>query len=272
MLRLIPLLVCLSAPGCALLGPVSPLARLERSLVYQPSRYPAGNWQPGGIEFEEAHFTAEDGTKLHGWFLEHPQPRAVALFCHGNGGNIAIWADALRHYHYRHGLTVLGFDYRGFGRSEGTPTEAGLIRDARAARQWLSERTGVPEARIVLIGTSLGGGVATQLAAEDGARGLVLSSTFTSLPDVGAEHAPWLTPRLVMVNRFNSLKAISRYKGPVLVSHGDSDELIPLEQGERLYEAAPGPKRLVVIRGGSHNDPPTEEFRLALDEFLAVLP
>jgi fermentation-respiration switch protein FrsA (DUF1100 family) len=271
MSRLILCFVCACTPGCASLAAVSPLARLERSLVYQPSKYPQGNWQPIGLDFEDAHFTAADGTKLHGWFLSHPQPRAVALFCHGNGGNVAMWADALRQYHDVHGLAVLGFDYRGFGRSEGAPSEAGLIMDARAARKWLAERTGVDEADIVLIGTSLGGGVATQLAAEDGARGLILASTFTSLPDVGAEHTPWLSPRLVMVNRFNSLKAIGRYKGPVLISHGDNDELIPIEQGRRLYEAAPGRKRFVVIPGAGHNGADSSEYRQVLDEFIASL-
>jgi len=272
MSRLIPGVLCFCLSGCASLAAVSPLARLEKSLVYQPSKYPEGNWQPIGLDFEDAHFTAADGTKLHGWFLPREKPLAVALFCHGNGGNVAMWADALQQYHDRHGLAVLGFDYRGYGRSEGSPSEAGLIMDARAARKWLADRTGVNESDIVLMGTSLGGGVATQLASQDGARGLVLASTFTSLPDVGAEHTPWLSPRVVMVNRFNSLKAIARYEGPVLICHGDADPLIPIEQGRRLYEAAPGRKQFVAIPGGGHSQPRSTEYGRALDEFIASLP
>ena len=132
----------------------------------RPSRYPAGDWQPAGLAFEDAWFTAKDGTRLHGWYVPHPQPRAVVLFCHGNGGNVALWADVLRILHDRMGVTAMGFDYRGYGRSEGTPSEAGVLADARAARTWLAQRAGIAENQIVLMGRSLGGAVAVDLAAE----------------------------------------------------------------------------------------------------------
>ncbi|REJ91653.1 MAG: alpha/beta hydrolase [Planctomycetota bacterium] len=264
--------IILSSAGCRTLAPVSPLARLERRMVFHPVKYPEGDWAPVGLGQEDAWFTAEDGTRLHGWFLEHKNPRAVVLFAHGNAGHLAHRAESLRILRDRHGLSAMCFDYRGYGRSDGKPSENGLLMDARAARKWLAERTGVAETDIVLMGRSLGGGVVTELAAEDGARGLVLASTFTSLPDVGAEHVPWLSPRVVMVNRFNSVEAIERYNGPVLISHGDADELIPFEQGERLFAAAPGPKEFVRIPGGGHNDPQSEEYREALDRFIDALP
>jgi fermentation-respiration switch protein FrsA (DUF1100 family) len=259
------------AAGCALLRPLSPLAPIERAAVYQPLKFPEGNWAPANLRYEDAYFTSADGTELHGWYIPHPAPLAVVLFAHGNGGNVSHYADFLRDLRLRHSVAVLGFDYRGYGRSSGKPSEPGLIADARAARQWLSARTGCPEDRIVLMGHSLGGGVVTQLAAQDGAPALVLLSTFTSLPDVGSEHVPWLSPRTVMVNRFNSLAAIQDYPGPVLISHGDADRLIPLEQGRRLYEAAPGPKKLVVIPGGRHNDGFTEEFHVAFERLLFAI-
>lgn len=261
----------LAAAGCSLLRPLSPLAPIERAAVYQPLAYPEGNWNPANLPFEDAQFTSADGTPLHGWYIPHPSPRAVVLFAHGNGGNITHHAEFLRDLHRRQNVAVLGFDYRGYGRSGGKPSEPGLIADARAARQWLAARTGYPEERIVLMGHSLGGGVVTQLAAQDGAPALVLVNTFTSLPDVGREHVPWLTPRAIMVNRFNSLDAIQQYSGPVLISHGDADRLIPIEQGRSLYEAAPGPKKLIIVPGGRHNDGLSEAFHTAFERLLYAL-
>lgn len=269
MVRFLLLAAVVALQGC---GSLSPLARLEQRMVFQPAKYPDGDWQPADLDQEDAWFEAADGTRLHGWFVECPQPRAVALFCHGNAGNVTSRAETLRILRDRHGLSVLCFDYRAYGRSEGVPSEDGLLIDARAARQWLSRRTGVAEPDIVLLGRSLGGGVAVQLAAEDGARGLILESTFTSLPDVGAEHVPWMSPRLVMRNRFNSLAALPEYAGPVLISHGDADEVIPYEHGRQLYEACSGPKQFITIPGGRHNDPQTDEYRNALDAFIASLP
>lgn len=217
-------------------------------------------------------FTAADGTKLHGLVLDHPNPRAVALFCHGNAGNVASRAASLWILNQRHDLAVMTFDYRGYGRSEGTPTEQDILQDARAARAWLAKRVATSEMDIVLLGRSLGGAVAVDLASRDGARGLVLASTFTSLPDVAAKHMWWASPHLLMTQRLNSKAKIKRYPGPVLQSHGADDELIPIELARKLFAAAPGPKQFIVIPGAGHNDPQNEEYREALDEFLISLP
>ena len=101
-------------------------------MVFVPDRYPIGNWRPVGLVFEDVWFAAQDGTRLNGWYVPHPQSRAVVLFCHGNGGNVALWASVLQTLHDRMGVTAMGFDYRGYGRSEGTPSEAGVLADARA--------------------------------------------------------------------------------------------------------------------------------------------
>jgi len=258
--------------GCAHMGPLSPLAPLERKMIFHPAPFPEGNWEPHGLAHEDAWFEAEDGTSLHGWFVPHPDPIGVALFMHGNAGNISSRAQTLHVLNGRHRLSVLAFDYRGYGRSEGKPSERGILQDARAARAWLARRTGVPEQDIILMGRSLGGAVAVDLAAKDGARGLVLASTFTSLPDVGAHHFRWLPTSPLMSLRLNSLSKIRYYSGPLLQSHGDADRVIPYDLGQRLYEAAPGPKRFVTLPGGGHNDPRPETYRIALDEFLASLP
>lgn len=273
MLRL-PLLLLLLASfaGCAPWGRNSPLLPIERALVFQPARYPHGDWHPAGLNIENAWFEAEDGTRLHGWCLPHERPRGVALFCHGNAGNITPLAGSLQVLRERHGLTAMTFDYRGYGRSEGQPSEEGILQDARAARRWLAGRTGVAERDIILMGQSLGGAVAIDLAAKDGARGLVVASTFTSLPDVGADHMPWLLPRWNMTMRLDSLSKINNYRGPLLISHGDADETIPIAHGQKLYEAAAfGSKRFLREVGLGHNDPRSEEYRVALEEFLREL-
>lgn len=261
-----------SLSGCAMLGDYSPLASIERGMIFAPVKYPAGNWNPQQLVYEDAHFTTADGTKLHGWFVPCENPRAVALFMHGNAGNITPLAESLYLLAERHRVAVMTFDYRGFGRSEGTPSENGILQDARAARAWLAERTGVAERDIVLMGRSLGGGVAVDLAAKDGARGLVLASTFTSIPTVGRHHYPWIPTKLLMSYRLDSLAKIKNYHGPLLQSHGDADQTIPFADGQKLFAAAPGPKRFVVIPGADHNDPQNEEYREAFEEFIASLP
>jgi fermentation-respiration switch protein FrsA (DUF1100 family) len=224
-----------SLSGCS---HYSTLAPLERKLIFRPAPYPQGNWEPGGTVFEDAWFAAADGTRLHGWFASCDRPRAVVLFAHGNAGNITSRGMSVEMLRRRHRVTVMAFDYRGFGRSEGKPTEEGILQDARAARKWLAKRTGVAERDIIIMGRSLGGAVAVDLAAKDGARGLVLASTFTSLPDASAHHFPYLAPKLLMHHRLDSLAKIVDYHGPLLQSHGDADRVIPYELGRRLFAAA----------------------------------
>ena len=244
----------------------------EESLIFHPLRYPAGEWQPAGLVVEDAEFTSADGTRLHGWFVPHGHPRAVVLFAPGNAGNITYRTDRLRRFHRTLDAAVMIFDYRGYGRSEGRPNERGVLADARAARRWLAERTGVAETDIVLVGESLGGGVMVDLAAHDGARALILESTFTSLPDVAAWHYPVFPVRLLMRNRLTSIDKIAAYRGPLLQCHGDADGIVPYALGERLFAAANQPKRFVSLPGHDHNDPLPTAWHAAMDEFLAGLP
>jgi fermentation-respiration switch protein FrsA (DUF1100 family) len=247
---------------------------MENSLIFFPMPYPAGLWELPAGDVEDAWFTSPDGHKLHGWYAPRESPRAVLLFLHGNAGNITHRDDRLLALR-RLGFSVLMLDYRGFGRSEGSPSEKGVLADARAARAWLAQRAGVAEPDIVLWGESLGGGVAVDLAARDGARGLILESTFTSLPDLAAYHYRWLPVRWLMRSRLDSLSLIGRYRGPLLWSHGDADEIVPYTNGLRLFEAANEPKEAVTFPGGRHNGPPhpedRAEFRAALERFIARL-
>jgi fermentation-respiration switch protein FrsA (DUF1100 family) len=269
---LLALLLAMATSGCAVLGPYSPTATWERKGIFQPAKHPAGDWQPTTVLVQDAHFAAEDGTKLHGWYVRHPQPVGHALLLHGNAGNVTLLADTLRTLNRRHNLAVLALDYRGFGKSEGKPSEEGLYQDARAARKWLAQNDKIEESDVILMGVSLGGAVAVDLAANDGCRGLVLASTFTSLPDVAQHHLPWIPMQLSLSTRFNSLAKIKDYPGPLLLSHGDADEVVPYQHGLKLFEAATGPKRMITANGCKHNDQQPEEYRAALDQFLRELP
>lgn len=180
-LRALPLLLMLLLlTGCASLQAV------EHALLFHPTT--RGNWQPEPDLFEDVCLTTPDGLRLHGWYAEAPAAQAVVLYCHGNAGNVTNRRAVLRLYRERLQCTILVFDYRGYGRSEGTPSEAGLLADARTARRWLAARSRVPEQEVVIVGHSLGGAVAVDLAAHDGARGLILENTFSSFAEIAAHH------------------------------------------------------------------------------------
>lgn len=244
----------------------------EESLIYFPSVYPEGVWTPHGLQVEDAWFEAADGTRLHGWYVPKENAKAAVLFCHGNGGNITDRVLILQRLHQQVGVSVLIFDYRGYGRSEGKPSEQGVYADARAARAWLASREKIPEKDVVLMGESLGGAVAVDLAAHDGARALILESTFSSLPDVAAYHYPFLPVRWGMRSRFDSAGKIGDYHGPLLQAHGDADTIVPFQFGERLFEAANEPKQFIRVPNHNHNHLMPPGYFDALRKFLEELP
>ena len=245
---------------------------LENSLLYPAPKYSEDDWTTAQLKHEDAFFNSADGTKLHGWLVEHEQPRAIVLYCHGNGDCVGYLGPYLQELRDRHRVTVFAFDYRGYGRSDGSPSEAGVLADGRAAQLWLAERMKKRPAEIVLMGRSLGASVAVDLAANNGARGLILQNATTSIPDAAAR-IYWFAPvHLLMKNRYDSLSKIGRCRGPVLASHGTADDLVPFELGRKLFDAVPGPqKRFFTIEGGGHNNPEPPEYDAALEEFLESL-
>jgi uncharacterized protein len=203
---------------------------------------------PPGVE--DRWITAEDGVRLHAWYAAAPRAIATLVWSHGNGGNIAGRVDVLLALRDR-GLNVLAYDYRGYGRSTGRPSETGCYRDARAAYD--DERArGVDPASIVCFGESLGGAVSIHLACERPSAGIAVVSTFTTLGDVARVHYGALAA--LARGRFDSLSRIRLLQVPVFVAHGDEDELVPFTLGETLYQAAPEPKRFFRAAGARHND------------------
>jgi fermentation-respiration switch protein FrsA (DUF1100 family) len=184
---------------------------------------------------------------------------------------VGYLGDYLSELSRRHRLSIFVFDYRGYGRSEGSPNEAGILKDGVAARDWLAKRAAVAPTEVILMGRSLGGAVCIDIAANSGARGLILQNTFTSLPDVAA-HIYWFLPvRLLMRNQYRSIEKITHYSGPVLQSHGNHDRVVPFALGEKLFKAAPGTKRFFRIEGADHNDPEPETYWIAFEKFLLSL-
>jgi fermentation-respiration switch protein FrsA (DUF1100 family) len=249
------------------------LSAFERWLVFPAPPHNGADWVAADLPHEDVHFAAADGTPLHGWYVPHLSPRAIVLFCHGNGEHVARLAPTLAELRDRAGVSVFAWDYRGYGLSKGKPHEENLLADARMAQLWLAGREGVRPDDVVLYGRSLGGAVAVGLAAQYPVRGMVLERTFAHMVDTAAYHFPWLPVRWLMRNRFPSAERIAAYKGPLLQSHGTADEVVPFEMGKRLFDAATTPhKRFFVVEGGDHNGPQPDEFYEALGEFLDSLP
>ena len=247
-------------------------AAIENRIVFFPHPYPIGDWTPDP-RVQDVYFETPDSVRLHGWLAEPAggSPRAVVLFNHGNGRNVTTRRHVLELFRDRMNATVLVYDYRGYGKSAGQPCETGVLTDARTARRWLASHAGVLESEIVIAGHSLGTGVAVDLAATDGACGLILEGAFTSLPDVAESHVPYLPVRAVMQTRLHSEAKIVTYHGPLLQVHGDDDSVVPYSQGRRLFAAANDPKQFVTVRGGNHNHLYTPEFVVALDRFFDSL-
>ena len=238
---------------------------LERSVVYHPIAYPRGSWHPEefGLFVTDHYFETDDGVTLHAWHAEAERlsvnrhsgagPRRTLLWFHGNAGNITHRAENMRLL-VAEGIDVFIFDYRGFGRSEGRPSEKGLYTDARAAYAYLTDTLAVPREEIVFFGRSLGAAVAVELALDHAPAGLILESPFTSASAMARVMFGGLPLGFLVSSRFDTLGRIGRVNAPLLIAHGDRDEIVPFAMGRRIYDAANEPKRFYRITGAGHND------------------
>jgi fermentation-respiration switch protein FrsA (DUF1100 family) len=253
----------------AYLGLALLLYTLQERFVFLPTRDMGETPEVLGLAYQDVRFPASDGIVLDAWFVPGNASAPTVLFFHGNAGNISHRLDSLAVFH-RLGLNTLIVDYRGYGRSQGRPSEAGTYRDAEAAWRYLRTARGLVPRDIVLFGRSLGAAVATRLATEVHPAALIIESTFTSVPDLAAKLYPFLPGRLLARIRYDTKARIAHVDCPVLIVHSRDDEMIPFEQAERLYAAAREPKRLLALHG-RHNDAfltSAAEYRRGLTAFL----
>ena len=225
---------------------------MQPSFVYGPYREVPYNPGDLGLAFEKIAFKTEDGLSLSGWYVPAVKARFTMLFCHGNGGNMAHRLDSINIFNEL-GVNCFIFDYRGYGTSQGKPTEQGTYLDAAAAYKWLTEQKQIRPENIIIFGRSLGGSIAAQLASQVKARALIVESSFTSYVDIGKKFYPYMPVRLFARYSYKTIDYIRQVSVPVMIIHSRNDEVIPFEFGLKLYEAAGEPKQFVKIFG-SHND------------------
>ena len=231
----------------------------EQRQVYAPTHEIEARVESLGRPYQEVWLTTPDAVRLHALFFpaepDAPRKHLALLVCHGNAGNLSTRLKYFQAW-LELGLNVLAFDYRGYGRSEGIPSEEGTYLDAQTAVAWLKEqqgqRQGFPPDRILLLGKSLGGGIASELALREPVGALILQSTFTSIPDLGCELFPWLPVRRWHRIHYDTLQKLPRIHTPVLVAHSTEDDLIGFHHAERNFAAANSPKMFLRIKG-THN-------------------
>ena len=252
----------------------------EDRFIYYPAKYPEGAWDTSAaaVKVEDVWFRAEDGVRLHGWYCtprgggddDGKAPRRMTLlWFHGNAGNITSRRGMIERL-AELPAEVFIIDYRGYGRSEGSPSEAGLYADARGAWDYLTIERRIPPSRIVVFGDSLGGAVAIELATRVEPAGLIVQSGFTSIRDMAAEVMPFV-PGFLLRTKMDSLSRIAAVRAPKLFIHSPADEMVPYRFGRRLYDAAPAPKQFYEVDGASHNETDLVGGRAyfdALAEFL----
>jgi hypothetical protein len=263
--RLVAVAALTLAAACAV------LLLFERRLVYHPKGKPVSEWAPAWLGIEEVTFRTRDGLRLYGWWHPGrgegaPSARPVVLWCHGNAGNITHRADNLALLTQR-GLAVLLFDYRGYGRSEGSPSEEGLYLDAEAAYAYLVGERGVEPQRIVVFGRSLGAAPALHVAIERPVAGLIMEGAFASVPAMAKHIVPLLPLGRLVRTKFDNLGRVRRLAVPLLTFHAERDELVPIEQGRAVFDAAPEPKEFHVVEGAGHND----TYEVGGEEYLRTL-
>jgi fermentation-respiration switch protein FrsA (DUF1100 family) len=245
------------------------LLALEDRLLF-PGVFARWHEPPGSLHVREITVDS-NGEEIYGWFAApenwNPQQGAV-LYSHGNGNNLSTMGDCVARWRDQLGRAVFVYDYPGYGKSTGRPSEAGCYAAGEAAFEWLVKDQGVPAGEIILVGESLGGATAVELATRHPVRLLVLHSTFTSFPDVAQARVPWYPARYLVHNQMHNIDKIGRVHCPVLITHGTADRTVPFSHGERLFAAADEPKGFIRREGEGHYPPADAAFFDAVRQLL----
>ena len=244
---------------------------LETLLVFQPSPWEDRNWaQLSGLPLEEVWLPVDEVVTIFGWFVEAGPTSPVLLWCHGNAGNVSHRVENMRQL-YQRGFSLFIFDYRGYGRSTGVPSEVGLYQDALAAYDYLIHQRRIASERLILFGRSLGAAVAGEVAMKRSAPGLIVEGAFPSIQAMSDEHFWGAPARWLMDVEFNLAEKVHALHVPLLVIHGERDSIVPMALGKQVFDAAHEPKRWYVVSGAEHNDVPFvggEPYFREIDTFI----
>ncbi len=244
---------------------------IERHSIYFPMKDVISNPASAGLAYEEVYFDTPDNKRLNGWYIANSKAKFTIIFCHGNAGNISHRLGKILIF-YNLGLNIFIFDYRGYGKSEGTPSESGLYEDADAAYNYLTGKRRISKDSVILYGESIGGAVAIDLARNKDIGALITEETFTSIKDMSGIAYPFL-PYFIFSSRFDALSKIKNVGCPKLIIHSIDDEIVPFRLGEKLFDAARPPKKFLKLRGG-HNTAfleSEEQFKESIKSFLSDL-
>jgi uncharacterized protein len=241
----------------------------QHRLVYVPFSDLDSDPSRIGLSYREV-FLDVPGGKIHAWFIPAEEERGVVLFCHGNAGNISHRLQSIEMLHFL-GMSIMIFDYQGYGKSSGKPSEKNTYQDAETAWNYLVDHRGIAQEKIFIFGRSLGGAVAADLASRTRPAGVILESTFTSARDIASDLFFFLPVRLLSRFDYDTLKKLNQISSPLKIIHSPDDEIIPFAHGQRLYQAAPEPKYFTEIHGG-HNTgylDSREQYLEELDAFFS---
>lgn len=242
----------------------------QHRLVYVPSRDIVAEPSQIGLAYEEMFIEVTEGNSIHAWFIPAEEKKGVVLFCHGNAGNISHRLQTIEILHNLN-MSVMIFDYQGYGKSDGRPGENKTYQDAMASWKYLTEEMSIKPDKIFIMGRSLGGAVAADLAVNTDPAGIILESTFTSAKDIGAELFSFLPVRLLSRFEYNTMSKLRQISSPLMIVHSPGDEIIPYAHGLKLYENARKPRYFTEIHGG-HNSGFLESRSIyvkALENFFA---
>jgi uncharacterized protein len=250
-------LVSLISTGCP----------MEEQFIFFPSSVIEATPKDYGVAYEDVYFMTADGVKLNGWLILAADAKATLLWFHGNGGNISHRARGAMMLRNKVKTNIFMIDYRGYGRSEGVASEAGTYEDAAAALGYLKARRDIDPQRIIFFGQSLGAAVAAELAGREECMAVILEAPFASIRAMAQAIYPWLPIGPLLKTRYDVTEKVKRIKAPLLVVHGENDDIVPFEQGKKVFDAATGPKTFHALRGAHHND----TFEVGGDAYFAVL-
>ncbi len=244
---------------------------IERRSIYFPLANLTNNPSDIGLNYRSVYFHTSDQKKLKAWFIPREGAEFTVLFSNGNAGNISYRLEKIALLHQL-GLNVFIYDYRGYGKSQGSPSEEGLYKDIRGAYDYLLNQLGVSQDEIILYGESLGGAVAIDLASQKPVRAIIVEGTFSSVKEMARRVLPFV-PHFILASRFDNLAKISGIECEKMIIHSKDDEIIPFSQAKRLFEAAKAPKKFLKLRGG-HNTAfwdSIQKYKEGLRSFLSQL-